>query len=189
MATLASMSAGGRFVLESAKVFDSLAEAVSDLHYVFATSSSKRDMDKAVCNPWDLRTQRGENIGFLFGCERSGLTNAELALCDCIITIPTSTANKSMNLAQAVAVVTYEYSKIDYGTSIKNVTATMPAAKDSIIKLVTYVEKELDKRDFFKTVQMKPIVMRNFANMITNAQFNKQEIDTLFGMLKALSGD
>ena len=104
-------------VIEAAKVYPSLEEAVADLEFVYATTARDRYGYKEVRSPVvaadDLRTRfrAGQKTGILFGRERTGLTNEEIALADELVTFPVNPAFASLNLAQAVLLMSYEWMK------------------------------------------------------------------------------
>ncbi|MBR7158468.1 MAG: RNA methyltransferase [Alphaproteobacteria bacterium] len=189
-----SMAAGAGEILKNAKVFPSLAEAVADLNFVYATSARPRDMVYEVfdgegaaaklCSQLDA----GLKCGVLFGPERTGLLNDELTFADAVIEIPLNPANTSLNVAQAVLLVGYEYFKHSH----KNTTETlhMPASrvatKEEIFTLFQHLEAELDKAGYFRIPEKRPRMLRNLRNIFTRSHLSLQEVNTLHGIINEL---
>ncbi|MDR0292254.1 MAG: RNA methyltransferase [Elusimicrobium sp.] len=102
---------GAEKILKKAKVFDSLSSAVKDCNFVYATTSLKnRNIEKEIIFLPDLKLPRGKTA-VVFGPEKTGLGNEDIALCDAVLNIPSAAAQPSINLAQAVTLVCYEISK------------------------------------------------------------------------------
>lgn len=184
-----SMSAHGSFVLDQARIYESLQDAIADRNIVYGTASLERFMVKSVITPWEMERAEFQNnkVGFLFGCEKSGLTNDELSLCDAIIRIPTSEKNHSLNIAQAVAIVLYEYMKFELSET-EVVESPELATKEEVGHLISFLETNLDELNFFKSANMKPTMMRNITNMLVKAKLSPQDARTLFGIFRALIG-
>jgi tRNA/rRNA methyltransferase len=197
------LAASGKFILDNAEIYDDINDAISELHLLYGTAATKRFMVKPVLKPHDIvsdirkyddsRSLSKLKVGFLFGCERSGLTNDELAICDAIVNIPTSKLNHSLNIAQAVAIICYEFFMKRDVHSMKTekevfACTACPVDKSYIKNLFDYIESELTKKNHFKSPNMKPVMMRNIKNSLIRARFTEQEINTLFGILKTLSG-
>src|SRR5271156_3139130 len=115
-------SSGAEAVLDQAALFRSVAEATADLQRVYATTGRGRDLIKLVMTPpqavREMRAElgRGERVGVLFGPERTGLLNDDVALADTVIAVPLNPAFSSLNLGQAVLIVGYEWFKADDAT-------------------------------------------------------------------------
>lgn len=184
-----AISAHGSFVLDQAKIYDSLQDAIADRNIVYGTASLERFMVKSVITPWEMERAEFQNnkVGFLFGCEKSGLTNDELSLCDAIIRIPTSAKNHSLNIAQAVAILLYEYMKFELG-EVEVPESPEPASKEEVVHLISFLENNLDELNFFKSPNMKPTMMRNITNMLVKAKLSQQDARTLFGIFRAMIG-
>jgi tRNA/rRNA methyltransferase len=183
------LAANGAFVLDKAKVYPDNASAIADLNLLYGAAASDRFMVKDSIAPWSIKNAgKANKVGFLFGCERTGLSNDELVLCDHIIKIPTSELNPSLNLAQAVSIVAYEMQK--YELTSKNTFASPPqASKEDIIHMLGFLENSLEKVNFFRSPKMKPTMMRNIGNLFIRAQLNEQDIRTLYGIFKALKNN
>ncbi|MGH6854932.1 MAG: RNA methyltransferase, partial [Aestuariivirga sp.] len=110
-------SSGAGWIIEGARVFDDTASAITDINFVYATTARPRGMIKEVITPeqagFDMRARigRGERLALLFGRERWGLNNDEISLADVIVTAPVNPAFASINIAQAVLLMGYEWYK------------------------------------------------------------------------------
>ncbi|MAM34820.1 MAG: rRNA methyltransferase, partial [Micavibrio sp.] len=136
------------------------------------------------------RQNSGEKISILFGGERAGLTNEQLSLADSFITIPLNPDFSSLNLAQAVLLVSYEWAQAkDICQDIILPTGKSDfATKGMINNFFTRLEEELDAAHFFRNPDIKPTLIKNIRAMFTRAQLTEQEIKTLQGILSALIG-
>lgn len=183
------LAANGSFILDEAKLFSSLERAIADLNVLYGTASISRFMVKPTVTPKQAvgnGYQHQSNTGFLFGCERSGLSNEELVICDAVIKIPTSEINSSLNIAQAVAIIGYEYFTAICPKSSEVVE--QPAKKEEINILFKYLEQELEANSFFKSPKMQPTMMRNIKNLFIRTKLTEQDVKTLFGIFRTLGG-
>jgi tRNA/rRNA methyltransferase len=190
-----AMSAGALALMPPVGVFGSTAEAIADLHHIYATTARPRDMVKSVKTARSaavdmrMRAAQSQRIGLLFGAERSGLVNEDIALSGTVITIPLNPGFASLNLGQAVLLVAYEWMMAgdetrDYLSSGKS----FPATQDSIIELYNRLESELQDSAFFRAPDMKPTVVQNLRAMLTRADMTDQEVKTFHGIISALTG-
>lgn len=173
------MSAGASRVIENAKVFDSTEEAIADLKFIYATTARRRDLDKTLISSNQIQQQEG--LGVLFGAERSGLENDDIALANAIVTIPVSEEYKSLNLATSVAIICYELSKKPMLEKQREI-----ATKEELNSFFEHLETELSQANFFSVDDKKPGMMRNIKTMFTRADFSSQEVRTLHGIIKSL---
>ena len=184
------MSAHAEGVIQNAKIFESLAEAAADLHYLYATTVRKRGLDKEVISPKEI-VFNGKT-GIVFGGERTGLENDEVALCDKIISIPVA-EYKSINLAMSVGIICYQISQIP---SLREVLATRQSPDNTITRLPRsarndevimatkadmnslfhHLENELDSRGFFQAPEKKPGMMQNIKNAFHPGGFEQAGI-------------
>lgn len=189
-------ASGADRILETARLYDSTAEAVADLHHVFATTARPRDMVKPVATPREAARRlreaagRGEKCGVLFGRERTGLTNEDTVRANLIITAPLNPAYSSLNLAQAVLLVGYEWLMAGDATPPLDLPlgGTRPATAGEVDGFFGQLEEELDKAGFFPTEAMKPSMWRNIRNAFLRASLTEQEVRTLRGMISRLTG-
>lgn len=187
-------ASGADSVLDGAKVYASVAEAVADCHSVFAATVRDRDMPKPVATPAFAATMVAENnaIGrksaFLFGRESSGLSNDDVSHADTILTVSVNPEFGSLNLAQAVILVAYEL----FNVSDQNQALSPPSEKSSATKketedLFEHLAEELESRGYFRSEDRRSNQMRTLRNLILNATFSSQEVQTLRGVVKSLS--
>ncbi len=174
-------------ILEKAKIYRTLEGAIGDMNHVAVTTVRDRDMEKTVVTPREYAAKsHPKKAAIVFGPERSGLTNDEIALADEIISIPVADDLKSLNLAQAVAVMCYEVfsGKIPKKVIRKN----PPVEKAELINMFRHLEDELQESGFFPVAEKKPGMVRNIRNMFSRTGFTMQEIRTMRGIIRSLSG-
>ncbi|PTW61742.1 tRNA/rRNA methyltransferase [Breoghania corrubedonensis] len=182
-------------VIEAVKVFDRVEDAVADLHFVFATTARAREIPKTVRGPDEAAVTlvshggRGLATGVLFGRERWGLNNEEIALSDEIVTLPVDPTYASLNIAQAVLVIAYEWRKLATGGVLPfRETEVAPATRDELIRLFDHLEGALDTANYFRTEDKKPVMVRALRNILHKAQLTGQDVKTLRGVVAALEG-
>ncbi|MDJ0608549.1 MAG: RNA methyltransferase [Kiloniellales bacterium] len=186
-------ASGADNVLESARLFDTTAEAVADLRRVYATTARPRDMVKTVVTPAraaeEMRRSDGAlKTGVLFGPERSGLVNDDLALADSLIVVPLNPAFASLNLAQAVLLVGYEWFKLGDATPESRLETGrgLPAEKADLITFFERLETELDAAGFLTPPEKRPVMVRNLRNLFQRLAATDQDLRTLHGIVSAL---
>ena len=191
-----AMSSGALDKMPPVQVFDTLPAAIADLHYVLATTARPRDMVKPVFSPESAaqeslsRAQAGQNIGLVFGAERAGLSNDEVAACQGIITIPANPDFSSLNLGQSVLLITYEWMlAAQQALPSSPVSTPDPAQQKEVEDFLTRLESELERTRFFRTPEVKPFTIRNIRNIFTRADITVQELRTLHGIVSALRGN
>lgn len=198
-------ASGADWILEATQVYARVEEAIADLNYVFATTARPRDMVKPVTTPEEAgvemraRISSGERVGILFGRERAGLTNDHIALADVILAAPVNPAFASLNLAQAVLLIGYEWFK-ETSTSLGDgsrqdggfegsglrMPGTRPATKEEVLGFFGHLETELDEGGFLKPLEKRPAMVRNIRNMFHRAKLTEQDVRTLRGIISAL---
>jgi len=176
-------------VLEQAQLFETLAEATADCTHVYATTVRKRGVTKPVVTPAEaaraIHSEPGRS-GILFGPERSGLETDDVAIARTIITVPINPEFGSLNLAQAVILVAYEWSK---SVALAQPPATdpdPPATQDELDGLVAQLEAMLEKSGYFYPPDRVPTTKRTLRGLLTKPGWNAQEVRTLRGVLSAL---
>lgn len=199
-------ASGADWIIEKAAIYATLEDALKDMTYVYATTARPRSMIKEVMTPEQagtdmrLRIGRDEKLALLFGRERWGLNNDEVSLADMIITAPVNPAFASLNIAQAVLLVGYEWYKHE-ATTLGQATPelpaldgpglvtpdTRPATKDELYGFFHHIETELDQAGFFKTAEKKPGMIRNMRNLFARAELTEQEVRSLRGMVASLT--
>ncbi len=193
------MAAGAFEKMPRPGVFDTLEAAIADCHYAFATTARERDMTKPVCSPTYAATQaierhlEGQNIAFVFGAERTGMTNDQISLCQSLIHIPTNPEFSSLNLGQAVLLVAHELRKAQDSSSDTQRTlptgGAHPVAQDQLSEFFKRLETELERGKFFRAKDLRPTMIRNIRNIFTRADLTDQEVKTLHGIISALIGN
>ena len=188
-----SAAAGAAHILDSARVFDRLETAIADLHFVYAATARERGQAKPVITPSAGMAQAvaamAEKRGVMFGPERTGLDNDEVAFADAILTFPTNPAYASLNLAQAVLLVGYEWFTAAQGDLPRppSVERTaLPATRETTIAFFEYLEEKLDLAGFFKPETKKPGMVRNLRNIFHRLAMTEQDISTLWGVVVRL---
>ncbi len=196
------MSSGAFDKMPPVQVYKTTAEALADCHYAYATTARVRDMVKPVFTAHEAaidcraRESSGQKCAYLFGGERAGLDNEDVALSHAIITIPVNPDFSSLNLGQGVLLCAYEWFQ---QTSVKGLprTATteldadarieLPAPHAELDNLYNRLEEELRAGAFFRTQEMQPTVMRNLKNMLARVEMTSQEVNTFHGVITALT--
>ena len=182
-------------VLDGVRLFDSTAEAVADLRHVYATTARSRFMLKPVATPRnagsDMRRwmARDEACGVLFGPERMGLHNDDVALADAVLSVPLNPAFASLNLAQAVLLVGYEWFQAEVPATDEDVLTpnrTPPATRAKLENFFTHLERELDACGFLYPPEKRPAMVRNIRNLFLRAKLHEQEVSTLHGIVSEL---
>jgi len=189
------MAAGADRILEAAALYDSLEAAIADCHFVLATTARAHDQAKPVIGAEAAaaemapRIAAGETVALVFGRERNGLENDEVALADRIVTLPVNPAFASLNLAQAVVIVAYEWFKLSSGGKLPFAMPqkSLPAPKQQLIAFFAAVERELEKVEFFRPPDKRETMQINLRNIFTRMQPTQQDIKTLHGVIMAIS--
>jgi tRNA/rRNA methyltransferase len=198
-------ASGANYVIDDAAAFPTLAASIADLNWLAATTARQRDLRKPVMTPIEavaeMRTRilRGERCGILFGRERNGLETSEIASADALVMIPVNSSFASLNLAQAVLILGYEWMRGSEGQSLGRVTtyetpiatglnlgADRPATKEELLGLFDHLEAELDRQGFFNPPQKRASVVRNLRTMLTRLGATEQEVRTLRGIVATL---
>ncbi len=190
-------AAGADSVLEQAKVYATTAEAVADCQHVHATTVRKRGVTKPVITPDEAARQVHTLAGrhaILFGPERSGLETDDVALARNIITVPINPEFASLNLAQAVILTAYEWSRIGRemgGTEAVLVQPTAedtlpPAPQEELDGLVAHFEHLLEPRGYFLPEGRAEATRRTLRGVLTKPGWNHLEVRTLRGILTHL---
>jgi tRNA/rRNA methyltransferase len=136
------------------------------------------------------RGAEGQKVGVLFGRERTGLVNDQIALASAKITIPLNPEFASLNLAQAVLLIGYEWRQAQDTTPARQLHtgSSRPAERAEYLNFFQRLEAELDARGFFVAPDMRPTMTRSLQNMLQRAEMTEQEIRTWHGVISALIG-
>jgi tRNA/rRNA methyltransferase len=185
-------ASGAVHVLDGATLHENVRDAVGDLHKVFATTARERGQAKAITGADDaaaeiaLRIGAGEQVGILFGPERTGLENDEIALADAVITFPVNPAFASLNLAQAVLLMGYEWFKRAHAGPASPEPKSPPASREMVLSFFDYLEAELDAVEFFTPDHKRPVMVRNMRNIFHRLAMTEQDVRTLRGAIVTL---
>jgi tRNA/rRNA methyltransferase len=187
-------AAGAVHLLEAAKLFPTLEEAVADLNGLYATTARERGQLKPVLAAEAAMTEAagrvatGEKLGLLFGPERTGLANEEVALADTIISFPVNPAYASLNLAQAVLLVGYEWMKAAHSDAppFQPPERSPAAPREMILSFFAYLEGELERVGFFRPLAKRPVMQNNLRNMFHRMNMSEQDVRSFRGMIVRL---
>ncbi|ALE03772.1 tRNA:Cm32/Um32 methyltransferase [Bartonella ancashensis] len=182
-------------VINNTQVFCKLCDAIADLNYVIGTTARKRYSFKTVKSAVEAtRTLRhheniGHKTGILFGRERWGLENDEISLVDEIVTFPVNPAFASLNIAQAVLIMSYEWMK----SGLENTDDTAfraeeikPVDKATLHGFLSQLEEALDIRGYFRPKERKEVMITNIRSVFTQAHFGESEVRLLRGIISSL---
>ncbi|MET3694939.1 RNA methyltransferase [Methylobacterium goesingense] len=185
-------ASGATHILDAASIHDTLADAIADLHYVLATTARERGQMKRVFAPdaamQDVVAREGQRVGILFGRERAGLDNDEVSLADAIVTFPVDPRFSSLNLAQGVLLMGYEWRRAA-GLSVLPFTGEMlspPATREAMASLVSTLEDQLAAAGFYPP-EKREIIARNMRDMLHRMAMTEQDVRTMRGALRALA--
>jgi tRNA/rRNA methyltransferase len=188
-------SAGAEVVLDAVRVFEDTKQAVADLSHVYATTARDRDMTKRVLTARAAADEMrgviaaGGKPGLIFGRESWGLNNDDVALADTLVTIPMNPAFSSLNLAQAVLLIGYEW--FQSGDETKGINEHIPkntqlANKKELVGMFEHLEAELDDCGFLRPPEKRPTMVNNIRNMFQRANMTEQEVRTFRGIISGL---
>ena len=190
------MAAGASQILENATQYDNLASAAHDVNFLAAVSARRRDMLMRETDPRAVADEILAHHGkaaFLFGPEASGLDNDEVVQADVLVTAALNPKYPSLNLAQAVLLLAWEWraAMLVATADTVSITSSSSNAVPAPIKERDFfyqrLEAELDAGCFFTSANMAPIVKRNIRAMFNRAAPSSQEIKTLHGIIQALT--
>jgi tRNA/rRNA methyltransferase len=182
-------ASGADSVIGDARLFDSVADAVADCAHVYATTVRKRGVTKPVMDPAEAAAAvraAPERSAILFGPERAGLETDDVALARTILTVPINPDFGSLNLAQAVILVAYEWSK---GASLAQPPLTEiepPAPQDELEGLILQIDAGLEHAGFYFPPDKVPTSKRMIRSMLTKPGWSTHEVRTLRGVIGAL---
>ncbi len=188
-------ASGADAVLESAALYDNLPAALADCSFALATTARAHDQAKTVIGPTEAalemapRLAAGESVAVVFGRERWGLTNEEVGLADRIVTFPVNPAFASLNLAQAVLIVAYEWFKAAGGGTLpfRMPVRSPPAGKEQLFAFLATLERELERVEFFRPAEKRETMTINLRNIFTRMAPTQQDIQTLHGVVMAIA--
>jgi tRNA/rRNA methyltransferase len=185
-------ASGADVVLEQAIVFNTVAEAIADCSLVYASTVRRRDLIMPVVGPRDMASEiqsSGTSSAIMFGPERSGLESDDVALATKIVTVPINPEFGSLNLAQAVILLAYEWSR--------NLELSQPTAKEveppapmsELNGLIAQFESALDDASYFFPPERTAATRATIRTIFTKPQWSSREINAVRGMIRALSNN
>lgn len=199
-------ASGANYVIDDAAAYDTFDAALADLNWVCATTARQRDLRKPVLTPEEAiaemrgRIGRGQRCGMIFGRERNGLETGEVARADAVVMIPVNSRFASLNLAQAVLILGYEWMRNAKEATLGRVTTyerpmepglylgdQTPATKEELLGFFEHLEGELERLGFFSSPGKRPSVINNLRTMFLRAEPTAQEVKTLRGIVATLA--
>jgi tRNA/rRNA methyltransferase len=188
-------ASGADRILQHAALFPSVENAIADCTYVYATTAREHDQAKPVITAEQAagdmagRLADGHTVAVVFGRERNGLENHEVGLCDRIVTFPVNRGFASLNLAQAVLLVGYEWFKqVTGGMAPFAMARKSPvAAKEQLLAFFADLERELEHVEFFRPPEKRQTMVVNLRNIFNRLELTKQDIRTLHGVITAIA--
>jgi TrmH family RNA methyltransferase len=188
-------ASGADRILDAATVHETVADATADLHHVFATCPRPRHIVKPVLTARgaaaELRaiTNRGLRAGLLFGPERAGLDNDDMAAADALIRYPLNPAFMSLNLAQAVMVMAYEWWTATDDTPPRALMTneTQIATKAKLDNFLVHLVDQLDACGFLRNLPKRPGMIGNLRHFFQRGEVTEQELRTLHGVITELA--
>jgi len=184
-------ASGADLVLERARMFETVADAVADCAYVYATTVRKRGLVVPVVSPEEAGRRIHGNDGpsaVLFGAERSGLETEEVALAGTIVTVPVNPDFRSLNLAQAVILIAYEWSKhLDLAIPTESDDIEPRASQAQLEGLIGQLYDALEAADYFHPPDRTPATRNTIRTILTKAGWSSREVQALRGIVRALA--
>jgi tRNA/rRNA methyltransferase len=187
-------ASGADDVLDGAALYDSLQDAIADCSFVLATTARAHDQAKPVIGPAAAAAEMApriaakETVAVVFGRERWGLMNDEVGLADRIVTFPVNPAFASLNLAQAVLLVSYEWFKAAGGeVPFRMPQRSPPAGKEQLFAFFATLERELERVEFFRPAEKRETMAINLHNIFTRMAPSQQDLQTLHGVITSIA--
>lgn len=188
-------ASGADLVIEKARVFDTTEAAIADCTLLLATTAREHGQVKPVISAEEAAKRMqpaigaGETVGILFGRERTGLENYEISLADCVVTLPVNPAFSSLNLAQAVLILSYEWFKLASGGALPFQTpyAGKLAPKEQLLTFLEFLERELERVEFFRPPEKQTTMVLNLRNLFHKFELTLQDVQTLHGVFRAIA--
>jgi tRNA/rRNA methyltransferase len=188
-------ASGADRVIEGARVYDKTEDAIADCTLLLATTAREHGQQKTVIDAEEAAQRMqplvasGETVGILFGRERTGLENFEISLADLVVTLPVNPAFSSLNLAQAVLILGYEWFKLASGNALPFETQHKagPAQKEHLLAFFESLERELERAEFFRPPEKRATMTTNLRNLFHRMTPTLQDVQTLQGIVRAIS--
>ncbi|MEM6486881.1 MAG: RNA methyltransferase [Pseudomonadota bacterium] len=188
-------ASGAGALLDEARVFATTAEAVADCAVVYATTARPREMAKRVLTPEAAMREAaghiaaGARVALLFGPERAGLANPDVVLASAVVTVPTNPGFSSLNLAQCVLLMAYEWRRATEAVEAETLSLgrSSLAAKADVAHMLDHLEAELDGAHFFFPGHKRGSMVANLRNLFERQALSDQDVRTLRGVIRALA--
>jgi tRNA/rRNA methyltransferase len=198
-------ASGANYIIDDAAAYETFDAALGDLNWICATTARQRDLRKPVLTPEQAvaemrrRIEAGQRCGVVFGRERNGLETHEVARTDAVVMIPVNSRFASLNLAQAVLILGYEWMRASGQATLGRVTTfeqplnsglylndQAPATREELLGFFDHLELELERQGFFSSPDKRPSVVNNLRTMFLRAEPTGQEVKTLRGIVATL---
>ena len=189
-----ALASGAGRLLDEALIFPTFADAIADQHFIFATTARSRDLLKPIYTPEEAiklafsKMSKGQNVGFAFGPERSGLENSDIVKANAIVSVPVNEKFPSLNLAQCALLIAYEW-MVKSGILSSDQAILEQSNMVDVIKverLSQYFEDALEKADFFYPEDKAESMKINFRNMWSRMPLTNSDVQIFYGMLRQL---
>lgn len=188
-------ASGATAILNDLRIFDRVEDAIADIEVLFATTARPRDLPKRVVTAAAAALEaraavcEGRRVGVLFGPERTGLSNDDLIFADAVLSVPLNPDFTSLNLAQAVLLVGYEWFQAGAPAPPRGGSAgSRRATKGELDGLVGHLVEELDATGFFRTADRRGSMVRTLKLIVQRAGLHEADVHLLRGVVKALAG-
>lgn len=189
-----AMASGAGRVLDQIQLSKSTEAAISDLNYVFATTARNRDLTKVVMTPERAMQHaralmaNGQRVGILFGPERAGLANEDIVQANAFISVPVNPAFASLNLAQSVLLLSYEWRRLaGQADEVLDMSKTRFAEVGEVRAFLTHLQGRLDDVGFFFPENKRISMIENLNNMFSRLPLTDADVRTLHGVIKAIA--
>ena len=183
-------SSGSEEILHNAKIYSTTKEAISDLDILYSATARPRHQVKPVMTAEYMAQNypSDKKVGFMFGCERTGLENDDISLSDAIVEVPLNPEHSSLNLAQAVLILGYEYYKTTISTPQNRFITNGGeiASKEKILKFLDMLDANIKQSPRLKDEDHTSSLIRNINNIFTRSQLTEQELNSLYGVINIL---
>lgn len=190
-----AMASGAGRVLDQITLADSTADAIADLNFTFATTARNRDLTKVVMTPERAMAHAraliadGQKVGILFGPERAGLANEDIVQANAFISVPVNPAFASLNLAQSVLLISYEWRRLagQVPDAHLDMSKSRFAEAGEVRAFLTHLEQRLDDVGFFFPEAKRISMLENLNNMFSRLPLTDADVRTLHGVIKAIA--
>ena len=183
-------SSGSEEILTNAKIYNTTKEAIADLEIVYSATARPCHQVKQVMTAEFMAKNypSDKKVGFMFGCERTGLENDDISLSDAIVEVPLNPEHSSLNLAQAVLILSYEYYKttISENPSRFVTNGGEIAPKEKLLKFLSKLNDDIKQSPRLKDKDHTESLIRNINNIFTRSQLTEQELNSLYGIINIL---